>query len=169
MTNSFRSYLMLAVELPDGVTMTMRTTPFEELERLFDRMSRQFDDVSHMWEGEESFGSWGRETEMAVDLAERDDEYVVTADLPGFDREDVSVNVTDRTLRIEAEREEETDESDEQYIRQERHQRSVTRSVRLPGKVDIEDVSGTMTNGVLTVTLPKVAGQKPKTIEIEEQ
>jgi HSP20 family protein len=148
--------------------MSARSNPFEELERLFERMSRQFEESSRVWEPDGPFGRWRSEVEeMAVDLVEHDGEFVVTVDLPGCERDDVEVRVTDRTLRIEAEREEERDETEEQYLRHERRHESMRRSVRLPDAVDRENVSARMKNGVLTVTLPKAEGQGTHTVEIE--
>jgi len=88
-------------------------------------------------------------------------------DLPGFQKDEVAVSTTDRTLRIEAEREEATDEDEEAYIRRERRHESVHQSVRLPDDVDAEAVTARMKHGVLTVTLPKLAVEESHTIEIE--
>jgi HSP20 family protein len=157
--------------------MSSRSNPFEELERLFDRMSRQFDDASRRWgsdepavwwESEDPFDQWESEFEsMAIDLAEHDDEFVASVDLPGFERDEVEVRVTDHTLRIEAEHEESTEESEENYLRRERRHESVSRSIRLPDEVDTDAVSASMNNGVLTVTLPKLESENAREIEIE--
>jgi HSP20 family protein len=106
---------------------------------------------------------------MAIDLVDREDEFVVTVDLPGFERDDVDIRVTDHTLRIEAEHEEVLDEEQERFIRHERHHESTERSVRLPGEVDKEAVAARMKNGVLTVTLPKIEVEDARRIEIEAE
>lgn len=146
--------------------MSTRSNPFEELERLFDRLSRQFEDAD--WWGGGSPITWPAATSsLAVDLVERDDAFVVTVDLPGFDRDEVDVDVTDHTLRIVAEHEEETEASEETYLRRERRQASQRRSVRLPAEVDPDAVEARMRNGVLTVTLPKGEVAEARRIEIE--
>ena len=148
--------------------MTTRSNPFEELERLFERMSRQFDDATRMWEDESPFGGWRTEMEsVSIDLAETDDEFVVTADLPGFDRDDVDIRVTDHTLRVEADREAATEEREAEYLRRERRHESVRRSIRLPDEVDKDAVTATMKHGVLTVTLPRLAVEEARSIDIE--
>lgn len=100
----------------------------------------------------------GRRCENAkpvrVDLEDKDDEFVLTAELPGFDEDDIDVRVTDRTLRLEAEHAEETEEEGE-YVKRERHRVSVARSISLPEAVEVDDFSATFNNGVLTVHLPK--------------
>lgn len=148
--------------------MTTRSNPFEELERLFERMSRQFDDATPAWDAEGPFGGWraGRES-MSIDLAETDGEFVVTADLPGFDSDDVDIRVTDHTLQVEAEREEATKEHEAEYLRRERRHESVRRSIRLPDDVDRDAVTATMKHGVLTVTLPRLAAEDARSIDIE--
>lgn len=148
--------------------MSTRGNPFEELERLFERMSRQFDEASRMWGPVGDVGRLTSGTEsMAVDLVEQDDEFLAMVDLPGFDREDVDIRVTDHTLRIEAEREEAVDEESDQYLRQERRHESARRSVTLPDEVDTENVTARMKNGVLTVTLPKLEAKEARRIDID--
>jgi len=149
--------------------MSIRSNPFEEMERFFERLSRQFDEATESWESGGPFGQWTSEVEpMAVDLVESDEEFVVTVDLPGFERDDVEIQVTNRTLRIEAEREEATEEEEEErYLRRERRHESMHRSIRLPGDVDTEAVNARMKNGVLTVTLPKAESEKAHRIDIE--
>ncbi|MBX0294190.1 Hsp20/alpha crystallin family protein [Haloarcula nitratireducens] len=131
-----------------------RQSPFDDVEAWLEQMSRQFEEAAQRW------GS-GFETRSAnasmpqVDLVDADDEFVVTADLPGFETDDVDVYITDQTLSIDAERSEEADESDANYVRRERSQKSVSRRIRLPSEIDDEDVAASMTNGVLTVHVGK--------------
>ena len=152
--------------------MSARSTPLEELERFFERMSRQFDEAPRMWDPSESLGRWASEFgSMAIDLVDRDEEFVVTVDMPGFDREEIDIRVTDHTLRIEAEHrealDEETDEEAGRYIRHERRHESAERSIRLPDDVDTDGVTAKMKNGVLTVTLPKLEIEEAREIDID--
>lgn len=150
--------------------MSARSNPFEELERLFERMSRQFEDATRPWESESPLSGWrtGSESEpMSVDLVDRDGEFVATVDLPGFDRENVDVSVTDHRLRIAAERETVHDEDEERFLRHERRHATAHRSMRLPEAIDTGGVTATMRNGVLTVTLPKREATESTTVEIE--
>ena len=131
--------------------------PFSEIEQLFDRMSREF--------GGSPFAAAAGA--VAVDVEERDDAFVVTADVPGFSKDDIDVTLADRTLRIRADREEETEESDADYLRRERRVSSAERSVTLPSAVEEEGITATYKNGVLTVTLPKQSGDGGQRIEVE--
>ncbi len=148
----------------------MRGNPFEDLEEAIERMSRQF-------EGGMELGLGGG---VPVDVVDRDAEYVVTADLPGFSPDDIDVTLEDGVLHIEADREaeagtEESEEADEnggrseRYIYQERTHESVSRTVRLPEAVDEAAVTASHSNGVLTVELPKERHDDDEghTIEVE--
>ena len=137
-------------------------SPFDDLEELIDRMRREFESATGGLERIESLGG------PAIDVVERDDEYVVTVDLPGFTREEIDVRLADNTLRVEAEHEETSEmEAEGTYIQRERRERRAARSVQLPGPVEAEGVSATASSGVLTVTLPKADGDGGQRIEIE--
>lgn len=132
--------------------MSRRKSPFDDLEEFFERFSRQFEGQSGF--DQDVFGMGGA-NRMSIDLADTDEEFVVTADTPGFSKEEIDVRVSGRTLTIEANRDERSEEGDETYLRSERHSESLRRTVQLPEPVDEEDVSATYKNGVLTITLPK--------------
>ncbi|EMA62383.1 Hsp20/alpha crystallin family protein [Halorubrum kocurii] len=125
-----------------------RTNPFDEIEQFF---------------GRTPFGgdrTWGRDLRTTdIDVAEYDDEFVVMADLPGYDREDIDVRAADGRLTITAELDAEHEDADRRYLRRERRHESITRSVDLPAAVLDEDASATYRHGVLTVTLPKATGE----------
>jgi HSP20 family protein len=140
-----------------------RRNPFRELEELFERMSRDVDGVG--------VGALGAGS-VAVDVAETDGEFVVTADLPGYDREEIEVTLDDTELTVAAEREREETEAgedgDRRFLRRERTHSSVSRTVYVPEAVDAEAVTATYRNGVLTVTLPKAdAGEGGHQIDVE--
>jgi len=131
--------------------MTSRSNPFDDIERMFDRLSDQFAGIDPVELG----GSLGG---ISVDVRDEADAVVVVADLPGYDTDDIEVQLTDeRTLRLVAERETESEESDEDgvYVRRERTRESVERTIPLPEAVDDGETSAAYENGVLTVTLPK--------------
>jgi HSP20 family protein len=136
-----------------------RRNPFEEIERMFERMNRQFGELS---QGEGSqlptpAGGTGGPQAVSMDVAEQDEEYMVTADLPGYEKGDIDLSISERTLRVSADREESSEESDEEgtYLRRERRRQSVSRAITLPEEVSEDDANAAYNNGVLTVTLPK--------------
>ncbi|KTG10719.1 heat-shock protein Hsp20 [Haloprofundus marisrubri] len=126
--------------------MSDRNNPFEEIERLFDQLGRNF----------ESSGM-SKLRDIAIDLEEHDDAFVVTADLPGYETEDIDLAVRDRQLTIRAEHADTTEDrdGDDRYLRRERTRRSTSRTVHLPEPVEEEASDASYRHGVLTVRLPK--------------
>lgn len=142
----------------------MRSNPFEEFDRLFDRMNRSFGVDPWTRESVDGFHTGG----IAVDVADVDDAIVVTADVPGYDREELDVSVADEVLTIVAEHEADEEDVSDDYVRRERRASSMRRSITLPAAVDADDASASYTNGVLTVTLPRLEpGQQGHHIAIE--
>lgn len=138
--------------------------PFQEIERMFEQMNQQFEQSPWAMGQQEMFGRGS----VDIDLADHGDEFVVTADLPGFEKENINVQCTDDQLTIRAEKESETEANEENYLRRERATEQMQRSVRLPEPVDADGVSAKFQNGVLSVTLPKAdSSEKGQNIDIE--
>lgn len=101
-----------------------------------------------------------------VNVEEQPDKLIVTADLPGFDKQNIKVNLTDDgRLTIKGEQSKEwTDQSkDKRYLRAERVFSNVHRTLRLPKNVDANKVSAEFVNGVLHVNVPKTEDKSKKT------
>ena len=91
---------------------------------------------------------------IRTDVKETDNEYIVEAELPGFDKKDIELDLTDDWLTITARQEESTDEENENYIRKERRYGEVCRSFLVRG-IDTEKVNADYKDGILRITLPK--------------
>ncbi|MDS0241955.1 MULTISPECIES: archaeal heat shock protein Hsp14 [Haloferax] len=133
--------------------MMRRTNPFDDFEELFERMSRQFDDMGRQFDRSGMMAQVRHE--MAIDVTDHDGEIVVTVDLPGYEKEDISLSVANRTLTVDATRELDEERAEGEYLRRERRHESARRTIRLPESVDEDGASASYHNGVLTVTLPK--------------
>ncbi len=96
----------------------------------------------------------------AVDLVEQDKFYKITAELPGMEEKDIELKLSDSTLIIRGEKKEEKEEKKEGYYLSERYYGSFERRLQLPHGIDTSKIGATFKNGVLTVTLPKVAKAK---------
>ena len=99
---------------------------------------------------------------MKTDVREKDDDYEVVIDLPGFKKEEITVELNDGYLTINAAKGLDKDENDKKgkLIRQERYAGSMTRSFYIGENVQKEDVEATYRHGVLTLTVPKKAMEK---------
>ena len=152
-------------------------SPFANLRREFDRMLEDFPwgwrrpltrsafDVEPFWRGFAGVGAV-----PAVDIAEKDKEYEITAELPGMDESNIDVKFADGLLTLKGEKKEEKEEKNKDYYLSERRYGSFQRSFSVPDGVDAEKIEAAFKNGILTVTLPKTpeAQKKEKKIEIKK-
>jgi HSP20 family protein len=103
---------------------------------------------------------------LAVDVSETEKDILVRASLPGFKKEDVSIEVHDGVLTISAQNDEEKEEKGERYHRRERRMSSMSRSIALPAAVEDAKARAELKDGVLTLSLPKHEKVMPKKISI---
>ena len=103
-----------------------------------------------------------------TDIRDTGDGYLLEADLPGFNKEDISLDLKDNILTIKATHEENKDEKDENgtYLRRERRSGSFTRSFDVSG-IDESGITAAYENGVLKLTLPKEQPTVPAARRIE--
>jgi HSP20 family protein len=101
-----------------------------------------------------------------VDVFEKEDKFVVKAELPGMKEDDINVSVVGDTLSIKGEKKTETEIKDEDYYRCERSYGSFYRSIPIPSNVDADKIEASFEDGVLEVVLPKSAKVKPKKIAV---
>jgi HSP20 family protein len=142
-----------------------RYDPFRELATLQERMNRIFDDTfssaSHR-EDEGLAATWA----PPVDVLEKRDRIVLTAELPGFSEDQVQLRFEDGVLTLEGERRFEKEVDEARYHCVERSYGRFSRSFRLPANVDEEAITATFVNGLLVVELPKREEARPKSIRI---
>lgn len=122
--------------------MTMKRpqrNPFKGVEQLF----------SHFTEELNSMGTF------PVDMSDEEDQLQVTADIPGYDEDEIDVIVENNTLMISAETEETSEKSAEELLVNERRHSSVSRSISLPPNVDVDSGHAEYNNGVLNITFNK--------------
>jgi HSP20 family protein len=103
----------------------------------------------------------------AVDLYEEKDEIVVKAELPGIEKDNVEINLTDRRLTIKGEKKKEEEIKEENYYRSERSHGSFVRTLELPKEVHADKVKASFKNGILEVRLPKTEEAKAKEIKVK--
>lgn len=130
-----------------------------EIDRLFDDfhwgawrrpLARSLFDVEPFWRGTAAWGAV-----PAVDIAEKDKEYEITAELPGMEESDIDVKFADGVLTIKGEKKEEKEEKRKDFYLSERRYGSFQRSFQVPASVEADKIEAKFVNGVLTVRLPK--------------
>lgn len=156
------------------VPVARTSWPFESLRREVDQLFERF--AGPNWLTRSPFGmdfpsfkDMGAFAGPAVDVAEKEKEYEVTAELPGLDAKNIDVKVSDSRLTIMGEKREEKEEKGKDRYLSERRYGSFVRSFALPQDVDAAKIEASFSNGVLTIKLPKSADalKKEKTIEIK--
>ncbi len=106
----------------------------------------------------------------AVDISETENEYLVRAELPGINKENVNVTLEKGILTLSAETHSETEQKEgERVIRQERQYGKYVRSLRLGKGINDQAVSATYKDGILKIVVPKAEEVKPKVIDIDIQ
>ena len=147
--------------VPGGSPGALR--PFEEMERLFEQFFgrawlRPFNWENPLW------NEMARSMEVrvpSVDVIDREEEVLVRAEIPGVDKENLEVSVSDDRLTIKGSTRQEKEEKEAgEYTRREMSRGSFTRVVTLPANVDGEKAGASFKDGVLELTLPKLKPSK---------
>jgi HSP20 family protein len=107
----------------------------------------------------------GGSVKPAMDVMENEEQIVVKTDLPGVNREDIKIDLTEDTLQINAQFQVETEEEGVNYYKKERKYGEASRTMVLPAKVKINEVTANFENGVLTIIMPKL--EKKEVFEVK--
>ena len=143
-------------------------TPWRPLREL-EEVERRFGDIFG-----QSFlpAAWGRLPmeqrgwTPAIEVFEKEDRFLVKAELPGMKEEDIDVSAVGDTLTIKGERKAESEVKEEDYYCCERSYGSFFRSIALPSHVDAQKIEASYEDGILEVSLPKIPEVKPKKISV---
>jgi len=135
---------------------------------VMDRLHRQIDQIFG-----DSFASPAASGENSVawiptvDIHEEPEKFVVRADLPGVDPKDISITAENRVLTLRGQRRFERSENQKGFERLERVEGSFLRRFTLPNNVQDDQIKARHVNGVLEVTIPKVAAPEPRRVSVE--
>jgi HSP20 family protein len=144
-------------------------SPFEEMERLFEGYFPRGWMRPFGWERP----SWGELTAPfegkmpRVDVIDRDEELIVKAELPGVDKKDLDVSVTENTVTIKGSTSHEEKEEKGDYHRSEMSRGTYSRTLTLPTDVEADKAKATFKDGVLELSLPKMKKAKRHSIKVD--
>lgn len=147
------------------MTFITRYRPANTAFSLPREMDRWFDEALNL-------APWGRGENLrqwfpATDVSETPEHLTLRLEVPGLSREDIKISVESNTLTVRGEKTQETSTENETFYRTERSYGSFERSFSLPAHVDTEHVSAAMTDGVLTIKLPRREEARAREIAIE--
>lgn len=130
---------------------------------LFDVIDRNFASFS-----DEAVGT----TMPRVDVAEKKEAYVLEMELPGFTENDLTIDMKDRVLTIASQKKAKPVEDgkkaeDTSFLLRERHVMSFTRSFTMPEDIDADNISAAISNGLLTITIPRRAAAQARRIALQ--
>ena len=138
-----------------------RWDPFAEFEDLYQRMGQLMTSAfGDLWQPLAQ--AWA----PMADLSETDDAYVAEVELPGVNKEDISIEVTGQDLAITGEYKDTGTGAEGQALVRGRRTGRFEYRVTLPGGADPDKITASLADGVLTVTVPKAETEKPRRIEI---
>src|SRR3954453_5975746 len=143
----------------------VRWEPARELNSLQNEMNRLF---NTFFDSPTPAGNGGglRRWVPAMDLVETEEHFVLKADLPGLDANDVNIEVEDSVLTVSGERKIEHETKKEGFYRVERASGQFRRSLTLPDGVDPEQIATAFEKGVLEIRIPKPEQRKPRKVQI---
>ena len=116
-----------------------------------------------------NYASEGGEFSPRMDMKETENAFIVKLMMPGIEKDDIDISITDGVLTIKGESKEEAENEDEKsswLVREMKHY-SYYRAVRLPSEVTAENAEAEYKNGILKLTLPKAEEVKPKSIPVK--
>ena len=140
-----------------------RWYPFREMTKLQDEINRAFEGVGRRFQPVETNAVWM----PVVDLFEDEGAYVLKAELPGLAKEDIELQVENRTLTLRGERKMEKEVKEDAYHQLERSYGRFERSFTLPDDANGAKVSAEFKDGLLKVHAPKDENARPKSIEVK--
>ncbi|MEO0083537.1 MAG: Hsp20/alpha crystallin family protein [candidate division WOR-3 bacterium] len=137
--------------------------PFKELTEI----KEEFDDFFFNRPFRRALRTMVGQFSPAIDVIDKKDKIVVKAEIPGVDKKDMTISISEDelTIRGEVKREEEVNEKD--YYRCERTYGRFSRTIPLPTAVDKSKAKATYKDGILEITLPKSETAKEKEIKVE--
>jgi HSP20 family protein len=152
---------MLPVRHSGGRNLTV-VNPTREFEDIYDRMGQLMNLAFGLAPLERDGGPWI----PLADVSETDDAYVVEIDAPGVRKDQIDIQLQDRELVITGEIPEPEQEEGRRRHRRSRRTGQFELRTSLPGDVNADGVNAQLSDGVLTVTIPKSEAAKPRHIEI---
>jgi HSP20 family protein len=141
-------------------------SPFDEFDQWFDELRRNWMQP-FVGRGGLEMGAMLGSRLPRVDVIDRDQEFVVRAELPGIGKDNLEVSLSENVLTIRATTRHEDQEEQGRYFRRELSQGEFLRTIRLPGPVQGDQTKANFKDGVLELVVPKAAGAQRQTIKIE--
>lgn len=146
-----------------GPTLVNPVTMMDDMDRLFDDFKSEWANafmVPRVW-------STDLTRSPLIDLADNGKDYIVRAEIPGIEKEDLNIELTENSIEISGEMKADEKEEGKGYLRRERRYAKFYRSLPLPESILTEKADAELKDGVLTVKLPKALQPEKKTKKVQ--
>ena len=145
----------------------IRWQPWQEVETLSRQLDQLFADFTPVSRTASPVARpVSRTWTPAIELKDADTEFVLRAELPGIDAKDLDIQVTSEAVSLSAEHRSETKHEDGKFFRSEFRYGSFRRVIPLPVAIRNDQVKADFTDGILTLTLPKVVNDRPEVVKV---
>lgn len=152
---------------PTAITITDPLDLWRAFEDVFARFQSDFEDLLFPSFWDRKLSSIPETRVPTVDLEDREKDYLLKAEMPGFKKEDIEIEAQDDSIVISGRVGWKYDKKAQAYICKERACESFYRAVQLPEEIKAEDVTANLSEGVLELTLPKKAPKQKRKVTIK--
>ena len=145
----------------------VRYQPWDLLDRFQDEINRTFGTRSYLADTDENTAVATSQWVPAVDIKEEENRFVLHADLPGVEANEIDITMEKGQLTLKGERSDSSESEQDGYRRVERRYGSFYRRFSLPDSADADGIEARSTNGVLEIVIPKKEQVKPRRIAVK--
>lgn len=138
---------------------------WKEMNPMRESVNNFFDEIFTRLPGISSMGEW----KPSIDLIDKDTDYVLMADLPGYTPENIKISVQENGIHLKGKVQEEKEATQGDFQVKERSFGTFSRSIPLPAQIKTEEARAKFKNGVLEITLPKVEAPTGHILDIETE
>lgn len=138
---------------------------FEEMmNRMFDTLNMELRSIPLLSPGDST--TTRRRRQPFIDIVETDKEIIATAEMPGLNKEDIDINLTDDNLEISTNTKHGEEKKEKDYVHRERRSGSYYRSISLPSAIDVDSAKASYNNGVLEIKMSKTEIKKKTPLKV---
>lgn len=151
---------------PSGLAPTAPSDLYQAFDDTFERFRNDFEDLLFPSTWASTFSLMPETRVPAMDLEDRGKDYFLKAEMPGFKKENIEIDVQDNFVVITGEVGWKYDKKEHEYLCKERACKTFYRTVDLPEEIKVDEVTANLTEGVLEITLPKKIPKQKRKVKV---
>ena len=151
---------------PTAVAPTAPSDLYQAFDDTFERFRNDFEDLLFPSTWESTFSLMPETRVPAIDLEDREKDFFLKVEMPGFKKENIEIDVQDNFVAITGEAGWKYDKKEHEYLCKERACKTFYRTIDLPEDVKVDEVTANLTEGVLEITLPKKTPKQKRKVKV---